>query len=160
MDKLLKVQEIVDEFLEKGFGDLYKAEFTPLSDSEIKIDITGTGVSYLIGQHGKTLLSLQHLIRQIYINTTGDYEEAVKLIIDVDQYKQKRIERIKDIAAKAAEKCQSLGKEVTLPSMTPYERHIVHTHVQENFPELSSSSVGEEPNRKIVLRPGGSLTVA
>jgi spoIIIJ-associated protein len=154
MDKLLKVQEIVDEFLEKGFGGMYKAEYTPLSDSEIKIDITGNGVSYLIGQHGKTLLSLQHLIRQIYINTTGDYEEAVKLIIDIDQYKQKRIDRIKDLAMKSAEKCRAINREVTLPSMTAYERHIVHTFVQENYPDLNTASTGEEPNRRIVLTPG------
>lgn len=156
MDKLLKVQEIVDEFLQKGFGGIYTAEYTPLSDNEIKIDITGKGVSYLIGQHGKTLLALQHLIRQIYINTTGDYEENVKLIIDIDQYKQKRIERIKDIARKAAEKCLAIGQEITLPSMTAYERHIVHTYVQENYPHISSGSVGEEPNRRVALRPAAS----
>jgi spoIIIJ-associated protein len=156
MDKLVKVQEIVDEFLSKGFGDTYKAEYTPLSDSEIKIDITGQGVSYLIGQHGRTLLSLQHIIRQIYINTTQDYEENVKLIIDVDQYKQKRLEKIKDIAHHAAEKCLATQSEVALPSMTPFERHVVHEHVQENFPQVATGSTGEEPNRRVVLRPAVS----
>ncbi len=152
MDNLVKVQEIVNEFLKRGFGDTYKAEFTPLSDSEIKIDITGEGVSYLIGQHGRTLLSLQHLIRQIYINTTGDFEENVKLIIDVEKYKEKRLERIKDLARSAAEKCKSLGKEIALPSMSAYERHIVHEYVQENFPEITTGSVGQEPNRRVILK--------
>jgi spoIIIJ-associated protein len=153
MDRLLKIQEIVDEFLKRGFGETYKAEYTLISESEIKIDITGLGVSYLIGQHGRTLLSLQHIIRQIYINTTQDYDESVKLIIDVDQYKQKRIEKIKEIAQKAVDKCHLSGVEVSLPSMNPFERHVVHTYVQENYTDISSSSSGEEPNRRIVLKP-------
>lgn len=153
MDRLLKIQEIVNEFLKKGFGDTYKAEYTLLSESEIKVDITGEGVSYLIGQHGRTLLSLQHIIRQIYINTTQDYDESVKLIIDVDRYKQKRIEKVKETAQKAVEQCQESKLEVLLPSMNPFERHIVHTYVQENYKDIITSSSGEEPNRRIVLRP-------
>ena len=153
MDNFIKIQEIVDKLLEAGYGDRFKATYTPLSDTEIKIDINGDEASYLIGQHGKTLLALQHIIRQIYIHETEDYEEKIKIIIDVDDYKQKRIERIKDMTASTAEKCLSLGKEISLPSMTPFERHIVHEHIQENFPNISTSSVGEEPNRRVVLRP-------
>jgi spoIIIJ-associated protein len=153
MDKLIKVQEIVDKFLEKGFDQMYKAEYTVLSDSEIKIDISGDPVSYLIGQHGRTLLSLQHIIRQIYINQTGDYNEELKLIIDVDGYKQKRIDRIKDLAKDTAEKCLQLGKEITMPSMSAFERHVIHDYVQENYPAVATSSIGEEPNRRVVLKP-------
>lgn len=153
MDRLVKIQEIVDEFLNTGFGGMYRAEYTPLSETELKIDITGEGVSYLIGQHGRTLLALQHMVRQIYINTTGDYHEEVKIIIDIDGYKQKRIDKIKQLAHNAAEKCQSLSIEVTLPSMNPFERHVVHEYVQENFPGISTGSVGVEPNRRVMLKP-------
>lgn len=152
MDNLVKIQEIVDDFMAKAFGNIFTVEYTPLSEREIKIDIGGNNVSYLIGQHGRTLLSLQHLIRQIYINQTGDFEEQTKIIIDVDHYKEKRNERIKDLAKNAVEKCKLLQKDITLPSMTAYERHVVHTFVQENFPDIQTGSVGEEPNRRVVLK--------
>lgn len=153
MDNLVKIQEIIDEFLQKGFHGMYIAQYTPLSETEIRVDISGNGVSYLIGQHGRTLLALQHLIRQIYINTTEDFDEGVKLIIDVDGYKQKRVERIKDLARNAAEKSLSLGMEITLPSMTAFERHVVHEFIQESFPEVETTSTGEEPNRRVVVKP-------
>ncbi len=153
MDKFLQIQEIVDEFLRIGFGDSFQAEYTPLSDTELKIDITGEHVSYLIGQHGKTLLSLQHIIRQIYINRSQDYDENIKLIIDIDSYKQKRIERIQQIAEQAIEKCKQFNKPITLPTMTPYERHVVHTLIQDRHPDILSSSIGEDPNRRVVVRP-------
>lgn len=153
MDNLIKVQELLDNLLLLGFKGKFTAEYTPLSENELKIDIGGADVSYLIGQRGHTLLALQHVIRQMYINATGDYEENLKLIIDVDGYKSKRLDRIKDLARQAAEKCVQLDREITLPSMTPYERHVVHSFVQENFPQLSTISAGEEPNRKIILKP-------
>lgn len=157
MDKQIKIQEIVDDFLAKGFGERFKVEYTLLSDTEIKIDITGNGVSYLIGQYGKTLLAFQHIIRQIYIHSTGDFNEEIKLIIDVDGYKAKRTEKIKDIAKNAAEKCLELNAEIKMPTMNPYERHVVHEFVQENYPSIQTLSVGEEPNRRILLKP---VTVA
>jgi spoIIIJ-associated protein len=154
MDNLLKVQELLDELLLKGFEGKYKAEYSPLSENELKIDITGEDVSYLIGQHGKTLLALQHIIRQMYINVSGDYTENLKLIVDVDGYKSKRIERIKELTKGAVEKSIQIGRDVTLPAMTPYERHVVHSYIQENYPDISTESTGEEPNRKVVIKPG------
>jgi spoIIIJ-associated protein len=153
MDNLIKVQEILDDILKNGFGDRFTAEYTPLSETELKIDIRGEGVSYLIGQHGKTLLALQHLLRQMYMHASGDYTENLKIIVDVDGYKSKRLDRIKDLALNAVEKCKELGKEITMPSMTPYERHVVHTFIQENHPDVKTSSIGEEPNRRVVVKP-------
>jgi spoIIIJ-associated protein len=154
MDRFKKIQELIDELLNLGFDGQYEAEYTPLSDTELKIDIGGDEVSYLIGQYGRTLLALQHIIRQMYINNTGDFNEEIKIIIDVDGYKQKRVEKIKDIARNAAEKSVELDKEVTLPAMNPFERHVVHEFIQEAFPGLGTGSVGEEPNRRVVLKPG------
>ena len=153
-ENFLQIQKLIDDLLSNGFGEQYKAKYTPLSDTELKIDIEGEGVSYLIGQHGKTLLALQHIIRQMYIHQTGDFEENIKIIIDVDGYKAKRVDRIKDIAAKGVEKCRQFNREVTLPSMTAYERHVVHEFVQETYPDIITGSVGEEPNRKVVLKLG------
>jgi len=147
------VKQIVGELLEKGFSDRYNATFTEISPTEIKIDIRGEGVSYLIGQFGKTLLALQLLIRQMYMNQSGDFDEELKIIIDIDDYKIKRVEKIKELAKGAADKALSLGKEIALPAMNAFERHVIHEYIQENFPNLQSGSIGDEPNRRVVLTP-------
>jgi spoIIIJ-associated protein len=154
MDKKETLKSIVVELLEKGFGDRYKAEFTDISDTELKVDITGEGVSYLIGQFGKTLLAFQLLVRQIYMNKTEDYSEDLKILIDVDGYKVKRIEKIKEIAKNAADRAISLGQQVTLPVMNAFERHVVHDYINEIYPDMQTGSVGEEPNRRVALTPG------
>jgi len=153
MDQFIKIQEIIDNLLRIGFEGVYTANYTPLSETEFKIDISGENVLYLIGQYGRTLLALQHLIRQMYINNTGDFDENIKIIIDVDGYKEKRVERIKDMAKSTAQKALQIGREVTMPSMTAFERHVVHEFIQENYPDISTTSTGEEPNRRVVLKP-------
>lgn len=151
MDNIEELKSIVKELLEKGFGDRYYAEFSVISDTEVKIEIRGDSVSYLIGQFGKTLMAFQMLVRQIYMNRTGDFEEKLKILIDIDGYKSKRDDKIKDIAKNAAERCISLNQNITLPVMNAYERHIVHDLINESFPQIKTESTGEEPNRRVVL---------
>ncbi len=153
MDRKETLKRIVGELLHNGFDDRYSVEFTDISDHELKVDITGEGVSYLIGQHGRTLLALQLIIRQIYMNQTSDYTEDLKIIIDIDNYKVKRIDKIKDLARNSADKAISLGQEVTLPVMNAFERHIVHDFINEVYPTMKTGSIGEEPNRSVVLTP-------
>lgn len=153
MDRTEIVKSIVEELLNKGFSGRYNATFTDISPTEIKIDIRGEGVSYLIGQYGRTLLAFQLLVRQMYMNVSGDYDEELKIVIDIDDYKIKRIDKIKEFAQGAAEKALSLGKEIALPSMNAFERHVIHEYIQENFQNIKSGSVGEEPNRRVVLTP-------
>lgn len=154
MDKKEILKNIVTELLEKGFGDKYYVEFTDSDEYELKIEIKGDEVSYLIGHYGRTLQALQLLIRQIYMNKTGDYSEDFKILIDIDGYKVKREEKIKEMAKHAAEKAISLGQAVTMPSMNSYERHIVHDYITSIYPDMQTGSVGEEPNRRVVLTPG------
>lgn len=153
MERKEIVKQIVEELLQKGFSGRYRATFTEISSTEFKVDIRGDDVSYLIGQHGKTLLALQLLIRQMYMNQSGDHEEELKIIIDIDDYKIKRVEKIKEMAQRAANKVLSLGREVVLPAMNAFERHIVHDYISENFQNIQSKSQGDEPNRRVVLTP-------
>ena len=153
MDRLKQIQEIVDKFLDLGFRDSFKAQYTKISDTELKINIQGENPSYLIGYRGKSLFALQHIIRQMYVNTSEDFTEEIKIIIDVDGYKEKRLDSLKELAKTAVEKCISINKEIALPVMTPFERHVIHSYIQELFPNISTTSIGEDPNRKIVIKP-------
>lgn len=153
MDKKETLKNIVTTLLEKGFGDKYYVEFSDTGENELRIEIKGDEVSYLIGQYGRTLMALQLIIRQIYMNQTEDYSEDLKILIDIDGYKAKREDKIKDMAKNAAEKAISLNQEITLPPMNSYERHIVHDYINELFPDMQTGSTGEEPNRRVVLTP-------
>lgn len=153
MERIEIVKNIIEELLKKGFSERYKATFTEISPTEIKIDISGDGVSYLIGQYGRTLLAFQLLVRQMYMNESGDFDEELKIIIDIDNYKTKRIDKIKEFAQSTAEKVLSLNQEIALPSMNAFERHVIHEYIQENFPNIKSGSIGDEPNRRVLLTP-------
>jgi spoIIIJ-associated protein len=151
MDKLEIIKNVVTEMFQLAFGDGFSVEFTPISSSAIKIDIGGDNVSYLIGQRGKTLLAIQLLIRQMYINLSQDFTDEFKIIVDIGGYKSKKVEKIQEIARQAAQRAIELSKDVTLPRMNAFERHIVHQYINENFSNLQTSSVGQEPNRRVVL---------
>ncbi len=151
MDRLEIVKSVVTEMFQLAFDDSFSVEFTPISSSAIKIDIDGDDVSYLIGQRGKTLLAIQLLIRQMYINLSQDFTDEFKIIVDIGGYKSKKVERIKEIAKQAAQRVIELSKDVTLPRMNAFERHIVHQYISDNFSNLQTSSIGQEPNRRVVL---------
>ena len=92
------------------------------------------------------------------MNETEDYSEELRIVIDVDGYKDKRVESIKELAAGAVEKVIQLGQDVSMPAMNAYERHVVHEYIQETYPDVKTSSIGEEPNRRVVIHPAGSET--
>lgn len=151
-DRIEIAKNIIKELLEKGFGDKYKVEFIVEND-ELQANISGENVSYLIGLHGQTLQSFQMLARQIYMNQTNDYEDGLKIRVDIDSYRLRRIEKLKELVSNAIEKVKEYNKEITLPVMNAYERRIIHSFVQESFPEIKTQSVGEEPNRQVCLMP-------
>ncbi|BDQ04970.1 MAG: hypothetical protein KatS3mg084_0488 [Candidatus Dojkabacteria bacterium] len=151
MDKLEIIKNVVTEMFQLAFGDRFSVEFTPISSSTIKIDISGDNVSCLIGQRGKTLLAIELLIRQMHINLSQDFTDEFKIIVDIGGYKSKKVERIQEIARQAAQRAIELSKDVTLPRMNAFERHIVHQYINENFSNLQTFSIGQEPDRRVVL---------
>lgn len=152
MEKNIELlKKVVNDFFLLSFKDSFNVEFSELSENQVKLNVTGDLVSYLIGQHGKNLLALQHIIRQMYMNESGDYEENLKIIIDVDGYKEKRLEKLKSFADKAIQEAQSTHADVALPTMSSYERFVIHEYVSQSYPDISTSSIGEEPNRRIII---------
>jgi spoIIIJ-associated protein len=89
----------------------------------------------------------------MYINSAEDFDENLKIIVDIDGYKTKRVEKLLQMAAETADQVKSSGKEIVMPSMSSYERFIIHDYVSANYPDLSTSSIGEEPDRKIIVSP-------
>lgn len=118
------------------------------TDDGVKVEITGDNVGLLIGRRGETLDAIQYLTSLV---VNKGKEEFKRVIVDVENYRQKREETLVALAYRMANKVEKYKKSVTLEPMTPYERRIIHSALQERF-TIETVSVGEEPNRKVVIR--------
>ena len=115
------------------------------------ITIDGEGAGVLIGHHGDTLDSLQYLANlAANKKQAGEKREYVKITIDIEGYRAKREETLRGLARRKAEMVLKYKKSIMLEPMTPYERRIIHSEVQ-NIAGVSTNSIGSENNRKVVL---------
>jgi len=117
------------------------------SEDAIKVNIDGENLGLIIGHKGETLDALQ-LLTSVIVNKTGDYK---RIELDVQNYREKRQETLIRLAEKKANDVIKYGKNITLEAMTPYERRIIHTALQEND-KVTTVSVGIEPYRKVVIK--------
>jgi spoIIIJ-associated protein len=156
------------EFLEKMIGHM-KINAVPKvieeTDDEVKIDIVGEGLGALIGYHGEILDSLQYLAYLAVNKDDGeDAEEGaeagdkkpgvVKITLDIENYRKKREETLRSLAKKMAERVQKYSRPVTLEPMSPYERRIIHSAIQD-MEGVSTHSIGQENERRIVISKDG-----
>jgi len=111
------------------------------------INITGAELGILIGRRGDTLEALQYLTN---LAVAKQLSEKVRVIIDVEGYRQRREETLARLAKRLSEKVKRTGNRVVLEPMNPHERRIIHTALQDD-PRISTFSEGEEPNRKVVI---------
>ena len=118
-------------------------------DNYIKLTLHSSDNSILIGRDGRTLSSLQNLIRTSVSNQIGIY---VNIILDVENYKVKKEHNIERLAKKLAKEVLRTKEPIAMDSMNSYERRLVHNALS-NFKGITSDSEGEEPNRRIVIKP-------
>jgi spoIIIJ-associated protein len=118
-----------------------------------KLNVKGSELGVLIGRRGEKLASLQHLVNLIVAKKEGQYS---RIAIDVENYRGRREEQLRDVAERAAKRVQQSGKIIQLEPMPAIERRIVHMALVEN-PRVKTQSVGVEPNRRIVILPAGKV---
>ena len=117
-------------------------------EKSISVTIFSENNAILIGKNGKNVAALQLLIRQM---VNSKLKEPLSIIIDVGNYKEKRARSIEYLAKKLAREAYKTKTEVTMDSMNSYERRIVH-EVLANDKYVYTESIGEEPNRKVVIK--------
>ena len=118
-------------------------------EKNIEINIFSNNNSILIGKEGKTLDSIQNIIRQIVLKELGD---KYKITVDVENYKEHRIINIERTARRVAREVAKTKLETKLDTMNSYERRIVHNTLSNNK-YVYTESVGEEPNRCVMIKP-------
>ncbi len=109
--------------------------------------INGDNIGILIGRRGETLDSIQYLTSLVLNKDKSEYK---RVVIDIENYREKREETLVNLANKLASKVIKYKKDITLESMNPYERRIIHSTLQNNK-SVRTYSIGEEPRRKIVI---------
>lgn len=117
-------------------------------ENNISVTIFSDNNSILIGKNGKNVGALQFLVRQI---VNSKLKNNLSIIVDVGNYKEKRVKNIEYLAKKLAREAHKTRTEVTMDSMNSYERRIVH-EVLANDKYVYTESIGEEPNRKVVIK--------
>ncbi len=115
----------------------------------IMIDIQGDDLSYLIGRHFEVLHSLQYITGLIVGREVGHW---VPLVLDVQGYRQRRERQIRQMATRMADQVVKTGRRSSLEPMPATERRIVHLALRDNN-QIMTESIGEEPNRKVVIYP-------
>lgn len=116
-------------------------------DNRLLIEIKGENLGFLIGYRGETLYDLQNILSSI---ANKNVDNRVSVILDIENYRQKREKTLHDLALKVASTVIKTRKSVTLEPMKPYERKIIHSALQENN-KVTTKSIGKEPRRRVVI---------
>jgi spoIIIJ-associated protein len=115
----------------------------------ITLDISGRDLGALIGWRGETLRALQAVTN---VMVGKHLAEGERVIVDVERYRQRREHTVREIAMRAARQVKMTGDAITLDAMQPFERRAIHLAL-EGDPDVTSSSIGEEPERRVVVGP-------
>ena len=117
------------------------------TDEGFLINVESDDSGILIGHRGETLDAIQYLMN-LYMNKGRS--KYIRVTVDVEDYKKKREAALIRIAGQMADKVVRLRRNFTLDAMNSYERRIIHSTLQ-NHPKVETYSVGEDPNRKVVV---------
>ena len=112
------------------------------------IDLAGEDSGLLIGRRGQTLQALQFLVNLI----VRKQFEGVRVVLDVENYRQRREFQLRDMAIKVAARVTQTNRSITLEPMPPADRRIIHTSLTDN-PDVSTESTGEGEGRKVTIMP-------
>lgn len=140
------VREVLENLLDRMKID-YEIANIDYENDRVRINIVGKDMGLLIGRKGETLNALQYMAGLI-INRKR--EERIRVIIDVEDYRRKREESLEALALRLSEKVKDTRKNIVMRPMSSQERRIVHTVLQGD-PQITTYSIGEEPNRKLVI---------
>jgi spoIIIJ-associated protein len=145
------LQEMLDQLKVKASVVARWAEAVDEQDEEegppLVLDIRGDDLGVLIGRRGETLSALQYLTRLI---VSSKAHQGVNLVVDVEGYKARREQQLRQLALRIAERVASTRKPIALEPMPAYERRIVHLTLRDH-PVVTTESVGRDEDRKVTI---------
>lgn len=142
----------------KGFFALlgiteYEEEINLSEDGQITVQLNGDALEEYTGKGCNIVDSLQYLL---VMSLNKQSEERYRLTLNINDYKEKSAERLKALAQKTAKKVLATKRKYTLTPMSSFQRRIIHSELAGFDENITTYSVGEEPNRKVVVAYTGS----
>lgn len=142
----------LSEIFEKMGAGAVQMEFTVGPERTVEIHLGGDSIGAVIGKRGETLDSLQYLVCLVANRLRRREGDYVRFTMNAGNYREKREETLRALAARMAKKALKTGRPVALEPMNPYERRIIHAVITD-IEGVTSKSTGEEPNRKVIIKP-------
>ncbi len=147
-EQLNQIKQLVQGFFQRTSFDV-EVEILSPEEKTVPVRIKTEEPKILIGQGGQTLAEIQHLLKAML---SRQIQEQFYIDLDINDYKRKKIEYLRDTAKELADEVALNKKEKTLAPMPAYERRIVHLELA-GREDIATESIGREPERKIVIRP-------
>lgn len=119
------------------------------SGDAISVDVATEETGLFIGQKGETIDAIQYLLN---VATYKNRPFSKRIVVDSEGYRQRRVEAIQGMAHRTARRALREKRPLSLPPMSPAERRVIHLFLKEN-PDVTTSSEGEEENRRVVVNP-------
>lgn len=152
MEKQIKIiSALLEEILEKmtlvGSVEYFEAEYGHVFTIKTK------EAGILIGEDGKHLIALSHIVKKIAENRLRkDKADPISFVLDINDYQLKKLEDLKNTARMSAQRARFFKKDLEMDPMSAYDRRIIHSILGE-YPDIKTESVGDDPNRRIVIKP-------
>lgn len=149
LENLEQAKERVEVFLKDWLQQVDESlSYTiKIEDYTILVEVEGKAAGLLIGYRGESLNAMQTILSTI---ANRNCNEKIRLLLDIENYREKRAKILEDLAEKVAKTVLKNGKSVTLEPMSAYERKIIHSKLQEST-KVETYSIGEGDNRRIVI---------
>lgn len=147
MDKLSTIKKETEALLSKMI-DKFSVEVVEEEGIFQVIIKTDEEVSTVIGRHGETIRAIQKILEVILYKQFG---EAVEILVNVNDFREKQKERLEILAGEYAEKTQASHGPSFIRNLSSYERKLIHEYVTKNYPELTTYSIGEGRDRRLVV---------
>ncbi|MGH7876235.1 MAG: protein jag, partial [Candidatus Dormibacteraceae bacterium] len=127
-----------------------RCQVTAQAGSEsIAVDISGRDLGQLIGWRGETLRAIQTVTNLLASRRLAG---GRRVVVDIERYRQRRENTVREIALRAARQVKATGDPITLDAMQAFERRAIHL-VLEADPDVTTASVGQDPERRVVVGP-------
>lgn len=146
MEKINIIKKETENLLSKMINSF---EVVVEEDSEIfQILIKTDEASVVIGKHGETIRAIQKILEVIFYKI---FNQRVEILVNVNDFREKQKERLEILASEYAEKTISSHSASFIKNLSSYERKIVHEYIAKKYPDLTTYSLGEGRERRLVI---------
>ncbi|MEO6508598.1 MAG: R3H domain-containing nucleic acid-binding protein [Patescibacteria group bacterium] len=148
MDTAATIKTEAEALLAKMISD-YEVEVEQSEDNIFHVIIKAENdAPTVIGRHGETIRAIQKILEVVLYKSLG---ESVSILVNVNDYREKQKERLEGIASQLAEKARSLKQPTNFRGLSSYERKMIHEYITSNFDDLTTYSIGDGRDRKLVI---------